>query len=880
MSTQHTLQIDIEAKNLIGRVLSKVRGDVKSTVSEVNEELTKINADEPLQKTRKSIKDIAASMKKFAIAGQYDAGLIKGTKHANELQEMIELCERQAEELGTRLDEAKASGAGIETIHILEQGIKNANEEAEKYRQILLSMPAFGRNGIFEDARAPSIIADIRAQLAHLKSEMAGFVQNFREGLMAGIAERNAGAAQTLEELGERLRSIRDKASEATYGIKHFILGVKNDFKAAVGHVAGFIGKLKQIGSHIPLLNRFSAGARTAANSTKHFIKQLIGIGSAAIAIKKLISMGREGFGNLKNYSATTANDLATLSNALTTCKNALATAFAPILSYIVPALSTLIGWITAAATAIAHLMAALTGHGTVVVAKQVTGGISSGMEGAAGATDKANNAAEKYKRTLMGFDQINKLDEPGGSGGSGGSGGGGGGGSGGGGVMFETVDVTAGSLADKIKEAWANADFTEIGQMVGEKLNAALEAIPWDKIKETSARIAKSIATFLNGFIDSTNWILVGKTFAEGLNTVIEFGYTFVTTFDWKKFGTAIGNSINGFFQNLDLAKAAAGLSAAIKGVFDTVGQALETVDWGDIGAKIAEFIVNIDYIGIAKSIIISLKNALIASINLFEGLGLAILQKLQDELNEHFGLNIDIVGKLEKVDQSDLPQSEKTVSTTARFDSSQNNLDSGARTFSSVASFTSSKNNLGTGARTLGAMIASFTQSKNALSTSQRIIGSMVARITGRQDYLTSSQKILTGFTARITKFTNSVGKVLSGVFKESGGIFEHGRWKPITAAAGGGSFATGQLFVAREAGPEMVGSIGGHTAVMNNDQIVASVSSGVYKAVMSAISQGGFGGDTTIVFEGVPKEMFRIVRKEAQNYTNATGLSPFPG
>lgn len=48
-----------------------------------------------------------------------------------------------------------------------------------------------------------------------------------------------------------------------------------------------------------------------------------------------------------------------------------------------------------------------------------------------------------------------------------------------------------------------------------------------------------------------------------------------------------------------------------------------------------------------------------------------------------------------------------------------------------------------------------------------------------------------------------------------------------------AGGGFPADGQMFVAREAGPEMVGTIGNRTAVANNDQIVEGISSGVYAA-----------------------------------------------
>lgn len=50
-------------------------------------------------------------------------------------------------------------------------------------------------------------------------------------------------------------------------------------------------------------------------------------------------------------------------------------------------------------------------------------------------------------------------------------------------------------------------------------------------------------------------------------------------------------------------------------------------------------------------------------------------------------------------------------------------------------------------------------------------------------------------------------------------------------------GGFLDEGQMFIAREAGPEMVGTIGGRTAVANNDQIVEAISIGVAKAMKSA-------------------------------------------
>lgn len=55
-----------------------------------------------------------------------------------------------------------------------------------------------------------------------------------------------------------------------------------------------------------------------------------------------------------------------------------------------------------------------------------------------------------------------------------------------------------------------------------------------------------------------------------------------------------------------------------------------------------------------------------------------------------------------------------------------------------------------------------------------------------------------------------------------------------KSIFGFADGGFPDAGQLFIAREAGAEMVGSLGGHTAVANNDQIVDGIREGVEAAM----------------------------------------------
>ena len=77
-----------------------------------------------------------------------------------------------------------------------------------------------------------------------------------------------------------------------------------------------------------------------------------------------------------------------------------------------------------------------------------------------------------------------------------------------------------------------------------------------------------------------------------------------------------------------------------------------------------------------------------------------------------------------------------------------------------------------------------------------------------------------------------------------RADGGILVNGKWQPANYYGSGGLPPVGQMFVAREAGPELVGNIGSHTAVMNNDQIVSSVAYGVEGAVTRAMRNANKG------------------------------------
>lgn len=116
-----------------------------------------------------------------------------------------------------------------------------------------------------------------------------------------------------------------------------------------------------------------------------------------------------------------------------------------------------------------------------------------------------------------------------------------------------------------------------------------------------------------------------------------------------------------------------------------------------------------------------------------------------------------------------------------------------------------------------------------------------------------------IITGFESFINFFVKGLNKIIGGMNKIS---FDVPDWVPgiggkkfgfnigyisevqfgrIPTLAEGGQVENGQLFIAREAGAELVGNIGGKTSVANNDQIIEGISNGVREAngdVVSAI------------------------------------------
>lgn len=98
-------------------------------------------------------------------------------------------------------------------------------------------------------------------------------------------------------------------------------------------------------------------------------------------------------------------------------------------------------------------------------------------------------------------------------------------------------------------------------------------------------------------------------------------------------------------------------------------------------------------------------------------------------------------------------------------------------------------------------------------------------------------------------------------------------------IPLFASGGFPNMGQMFIARERGPELVGRIGNKSAVANNDQITTGIASAVYSAMMAAQedSSGGNGSTARIVVQIGDRAVGEAAVRFINGQIVQTGASP---
>lgn len=213
--------------------------------------------------------------------------------------------------------------------------------------------------------------------------------------------------------------------------------------------------------------------------------------------------------------------------------------------------------------------------------------------EDAAGGIGDATKAAEEYKNTVLGFDELNKLNDvkdPTSTSGSGKGSGGSGGGS-----AIPSADGSGADFQIIKQQSWLEDYKSSIdslfglGRYISDALTKAMESIKWNEIYAKARNFGTGLANFLNGLITPQLFSALGGTIAGAINTVLNAADAFLDKFDFTNLGNSIAAGINRFFKDWDAGLTASVFYKTINGIADTIVAEASNIEWGRIGNKIS---------------------------------------------------------------------------------------------------------------------------------------------------------------------------------------------------------------------------------------------------------------------------------------------------
>lgn len=684
-------------------------------------------------------------------------------------------------------------------------------------------------------------------------SNLKGAAKDIDSIANIGAVPRTSGQTQTAPTIptGEFKDSDVQKTSEA----------VEESGNAAKSSVADF--KAFSAGLNTLVIGAAKRATAPIRNLGSQFVNLAKSIGRIALyravrsAIKNISSAAREGIQNLVRYSAAmnstdAANANRTMSEYASTLqqvKNSIGAAVMPVLTALLPLINTIASAFITAANAINMFFQALQGKGTFTKAKKNSVDYAKSLNTASG-------AAKELQKTLLGFDEINRLNDKNSGGGGGASG-----------VdysdMFEEAQVSdkvkkiaewTKKTIDKIKEfltsaigilttalglfvigailAFSGANIPlGLGMMVlGGVLFAKEIAAKWGSLSEEVKDSIMKIMLIVGGAVFAIGAILAfsGANIPLGIGLMLTGAAILGTAakLDWNRLKKSLQGTLGIITAAVSTAFLALGAILTFSGANVPLGIGLMIVGAAGLAATV---VANWDSISQwckqalekAKRVIVSIGylalGVLLCCTVIGLPLGIGLIEEGAKSLAEKRTPIWDNVSTKAKEVFENVKKTAKS---------------SGMIALGVLLCFTGVGIPLGLGMLIEGG--ASLAQSRdpdwNSIFTPIKNAWAAISNW-----WNTSVQPI-------IDNWKNKINNIFSGAKSVSvsggGGSGRSGSFGKVSLKANGGFVSSGELFAARESGPELVGTIGGRTAVANNDQIVEAVSAGVARAVASVM------------------------------------------
>lgn len=385
-----------------------------------------------------------------------------------------------------------------------------------------------------------------------------------------------------LKKVASVLGSVGKKILSTTMNFK----GVEKAAQKVVSHIPKATELAKKFGKEITRITKM--------------LKLMV----TRMALRKVIEEVGNGFKSLALHSEEFNQSVSSMMNGAKKLGYSFAAMVSPLINALAPAIVYVINLLVQLANVFNQVISSIMGATTYNKSKDFA-------ENWADNIKAANKQAKELKKTVLGFDELNQMqDKKTGGGDTSGN------------IvdMFETekIDPKWKQFADWLKKMWKLGDFTDLGTMIGKKLRDMLEAIPWNLIRKTANKLGGALATLINGFVEVERLGYdIGTTIAQSVNTVFEFLNGFVHKLHWDSIGEFIADTFNGFFEGIDwrliydtvvtgmegLAKTiqtfidefhwdniSTAIISGMKTVVDGVKAFVEGIDWLDLGQKVGD--------------------------------------------------------------------------------------------------------------------------------------------------------------------------------------------------------------------------------------------------------------------------------------------------
>lgn len=677
-------------------------------------------------------------------------------------------------------------------------------------------------------------LGELSTKLGEVQSRATAAFSAFR-----GSGNPLNGLQKSIDDISSRLGQLQQQLNSTTSSLG-------NVSYSSTKTSSGFFGIFKS--SH------------KASGGISKFVKS---IGRIALyrmlrtALKEVAKAFGEGLRNAYAFSKANGGMLAPaldkLSSAAGKMKNQLGAAFGGLITAITPILLQIINLVTQAADAITRLFAVLNGSGYY---KHATDQVNEWG-------DAMGGAGKKAKGLLASWDELTVIgsESGGGGGGSGSSGEG----------MFEWVEAQS-EWADLLKEG----DFFKIGQKINEGLKDISKKMKGWFEDLRKLELGKKFGDLLNGiFSDSSAWREAGSAVGDGLNTIVKTLYDFFTTFDGAQAGFSVAEWFNGLFDEIDWLTAGKTVAEFLLDVVDFAFNFITNIDWFGLLVGIFEaalgFVKTIleDPTRLAKlglligfitgnTMMIAIAGGYLLG-DAILGLGSSdfdVLTEWAPSFTTYLGEAIDpVTGELTMTFEEWQAKGEEAFDNIGQ---------AGTEAFGDISDSTKPvTDDLDTISGVIDDSVGAATDYKGAMDEATSAVSDYGKTFedankeaqTGlgiiqdaRKELESMDKATATGLLHPLEEVTSVIGTINSMISKLTSkpfvikanvqgsavsGIGRLGNTLGVKEYASGGFPAQGQLFISRESGPEMVGTIGGSTAVANNDQIVAGIQNGVAAA-----------------------------------------------